>query len=389
LYKKIILLFVFVYLSFFICTAQGDLTDDATGDTNFSLRFRDRIDHIMKFRGALSIVCSTIFEHRDGMPTTSRFHPISYDPIDYTDEGDPDGDHHTTEGRVIGGVNSVPLIELYLDYDFIFPFFQKDNFLMKNNFIKFTFHNQLSIVTYNVGASMTISPAAFFEFQTGVLIGEAWAIPTASGLGINDEGVIRRLDFAGPYFQLWFAPTLQMDLAYLMPKHIARFTHFFMVLTPQIKYQAFLGIPDDQPFMYQECPGEKMNGWNLLGRFMLGWRYFIIEDDAGEGRTFIKMRNKNFIISTAFLLWIEYFNFSHFMDSPMSDGWGSDFCYISYGPVLRFDFPWNYFIQMFFLFGNDKTYTSETRGNLDYRDRVYEDWYVYPRWIGVFLGWRF
>ena len=385
--KKNIFLFVFLVLVIFICNAQKDLSDDATGDANLSQKFRDRVDHFMKFRGSLSIACATVFEHQDGMPATNRFHPISFEPIDYTD----DEDHYTTEGRVIGGVNPSPLIELYLNYDFIFPFFQnKDNFLTRNNFIKFSLHNQLSIVTYNIGASMTISPAAFFEFQVGVLMGEAWGIPIASGLGINDDGVIRRLKLAGPYLQFWASPTIQMDLGYIMPKHIAPYTHFFMMLTPQIKYQAFLGIPDDQPYMYQECPGEKMNGWNLLGQFLIGWRYFIIEDDVGEDRTFLKMRNKNLVISAAFLLWIEYFNLTHLMDSPMSEGgWGSDFCYVSYGPVLRLDLPWNYYLQFFFLFGNDKTYTSETRGNLDYRDRDYEDWYVYPRWVGLFFGWRF
>jgi len=389
LIKKITFIIVIITLSLFICIAQEDLTDDATSDASFPQKFRDRTNHFMKFRGSLSIVFSTILEHQDGMPAKNRFNPTSYESVDYTDEGDPNGEHHTTEGRIIGGVNSVPLIELYLDYDFIFPFFQKDNFLMKNNFIKLSLHNQLSVVTYNIGTSVTISPVAFLELQVGLLIGEAWAIPIAAGLGINDDGVIKRLDFAGPHLQAWFSPTLQMDLAYIMPEHVAPFTHFFMLLTPQIKYQAFLGIPDDQPYMYQECPGEKMNGWNLLGRFMLGYRYFIIEDDVGEDRTFIKMRNKNFIISGAILVWIEYFNLTHLMDSPMSDGWGSDFCYISYGPVLRLDLPWNYFIQIFFLFGNEKTYSSETRGNLDFRDRDYKDWYVYPRWIGLFLGWRF
>lgn len=345
---------------------------------------RNKTDYFMKFRGTLTLALATIFEHQDGIYQANRFNPVSYEGIDYTDD-----QRYGDDGRVVGGLNSLPLAEIYLDYDFIAPFFKMDNFLMSNNHIKFSLYGQLSIVTLNGGMGITISPAAFLELQAGFLIGTAWSIPMGAGLGINNNGTIERFSLAGPHLQLWFSATLQFDLAYIVPEPFKKWTHWFFILTPQLKYQAFLGISENQPYMYQECPGEKLNGWNLMGKFIFGYRYYFIEDDTGDDRTFIKMKNNDFWIAAGILLWIEYFNLSHYNDSPMADGWGSDFAYISFGPMVRLELPWNYFVQLFYLFGNEKAYTDDTVGYLDYRDRKYEDWYIYSRWIGAYIGWKF
>jgi hypothetical protein len=88
-------------------------------------------------------------------------------------------------------------------------------------------------------------------------------------------------------------------------------------------------------------------------------------------------------------VWLDYLNLTHYYDSPMKNGWGSDFAYVNFGPAMQFDLPNNYFLKLFFFFQNDKAYTSETVGNADFRERKYEDWYVYFKWMGFFFGWNF
>jgi hypothetical protein len=73
----------------------------------------------------------------------------------------------------------------------------------------------------------------------------------------------------------------------------------------------------------------------------------------------------------------------------MSNGWGSDFAYLNFGPAMQFDLPDNFYIKLFFFFTNDKVYTSQTVGNIDFRDRKYEDYIVYFRWLGLICGWNF
>ncbi len=104
----------------------------------------------------------------------------------------------------------------------------------------------------------------------------------------------------------------------------------------------------------------------------------------------MKMNNKNFILSLVMYFWIEYFNLSHLLDSPMKNGgWGSDFAYVDYGPAVLIDLPFNLFIKAAFLFANDEAYTSSTVGSLNYQERQYKDWYVYFRWIRLGIGWNF
>jgi hypothetical protein len=381
--RKIFFILLLLLINFYIFSDQ---TDDRVKNDSA----KNKKDFIVKFRGSISFVVDYMFEIRDGVPTSNHFQPVNYVPLNYTDKGDPDNKHHTGDGRVIGGTFGGTQFELYFDYSFIIPFLRFDNPLTKNNNIKFTLLNQLSPVTHNVGFSVTLTPVAFLTFQSGFLIGYGWDIPNfAAGFGINDHGVINRLSFAGPQIQGWFSSTFQFDLAFILPKQFQRWTHIVMLATPSIKYQGLLTISDYQPYMYQECPGEKMNGWKFVFEYLTGYRFYIIEDDTGENEQFLKTRNKNFIITIGMYVWLDYLNMTHYYDSPMKNGWGSDFAYVNFGPAMQFDLPNNFYLKLFFFFQNDKQYTSETVGNRDFRDRKYEDWYVYFKWLGLFFGWNF
>ncbi len=379
--KKIVIMSICILIA-------GAIFADATDDKNNSGK---KDDFLVKYRGSIYFVWDYLFETRDGVPAVNHFQPINYVPLDYTDKGDPDNKHHTKDGRIIGGTYGGTQFQAYIDYSFIFPFMQFDNPLMKNNNIKFSLHTMVSPITYTTGGSVTLTPVAFLTFQAGFLIGDGWKIPDfATGLGLNIDGVIDRLDFAGPLVQTWFSMTFQFDLAYILPMRFQRWTHFVILATPTLQYQALLTITPDQPYMYQECPGENLNGWKFIFEGLVGYRIPVIEDYTGEDRKFIRHINKNFIITVGMYAWLDYLNLTHYNDSPMKNGgWGSDFAYINFGPAMQFDLPDNFFLKLFFFFQNDKVFTDDTVGNRDFRDRKYADWAVYFRWMGFFFGWNF
>ncbi|MCG8569707.1 MAG: hypothetical protein MJB14_06180 [Spirochaetes bacterium] len=366
--------------------------NDSTADTSEKITFREWANskkYFMKFRGTVSFVWDYMLEHQDGVNPGNHFLPNNYTELDYTDKNDS---HHSTgdPGRKIGGTWGGMQAKLYLHYHFIAPFLTANNPLMKDNNIKFSFYGELSPVTMNFGMGVTLTPVAFLTFQSGFLLGNGWKLTdTLAGLGLNNNGIIERQKHAGPHLQLWFSSTFQIDLAFILPEKIRRWTHVVVLATPMLKYQALLNIDEDQPYMYEECPGEQLGGWRFLAEFLLGYRFYIIEDDIGEDQMFIKMRHNNFIITTGMYVWIDYLNLTHFNDSPMSNGWGSDFTYINFGPAVQFDLPNNIWFKLFFFFRNDRAYTSETVGNLDFRDRIYEDYYIFFRWFGIFAGWNF
>lgn len=374
--------------------AADESTDQETNLAPEPKTFRERAnarDYFMKFRGQLSFVLNYMPEHRDGYNYDNNFAPNDYSALDFTGINDT---HHTPgkEGRVIGGKWGGIQAKLYLKYSFIAPFLTLDNPMMKDNNINFTLLGEISPLTMNYGMSVTLTPVAFLQFQAGFLMGNAWKInDTLGGIGLNENGHINRQAHAGPHMQLWFSTTFQMDLAYVMPEKFRRWMHIVMIATPMMKYQALLSIDENQPYMYEECDGEQLGGWRFLSEFLLGYRIPIIEDDIGEDQQFLKMNHHNTMLTLGMYVWLDYMNVTHFNDSPMNSpgGWGSDFSFVNFGPAFQLDLPYNFWIKMFFFFRNDKAYTDATVGNLDFRDRDYEDWNIYFRWFGIFIGWNF
>jgi hypothetical protein len=51
--------------------------------------------------------------------------------------------------------------------------------------------------------------------------------------------------------------------------------------------------------------------------------------------------------------------------------------------------PYHIWTQFFFLFRNDRAYTDDTFAYADFRKRVYDDYYVFAKCIGFFVGWDF
>ena len=100
------------------------------------------------------------------------------------------------------------------------------------------------------------------------------------------------------------------------------------------------------------------------------------------------MKHNNFQITLGMVAGIK-FCLSHYFDSPMNAGWGSDFIQAEFGPASQFDLPNNFFLIILFYWSNDKGFTSDTVAKLDYQERKYEDWYVYFRKISFSFGINF
>lgn len=372
---------VFLFLIFcFLCLTFSGFSDE-TSDKFDTSKF--------KFRGNAEFVLNYMTEYQDGIRTSNHYLPVSYDKLDYTD---PDSVNHSEgdPGRVVGGGWGGIQAKLYLNYSFIMPLLQFDNFLMSDNNIKFTVKSEVSPVTMNGGFSVTFTPLAFLVLSTGFLIGPGWKIADdIAGIGINRDGIIDRKDFAGPLFQQWFSVTFQMDFAYVVPEKFRKWMHIVLLGTTTVKYQALLGLDPNQPYMYEECPGEHLGGWRLIADFLLGYRIFILEDPDTDKGMFIKHNSRNLVVTFGFFGWLDYLDLSHYKKSPMSKGWGSDFAFFNFGPAVQVDLPFNVYVKFFAFFRNDRVYTDETVGNRYYQDRVYADYNVFFRWFGGFVGVNF
>ena len=126
--KLIILLLSSFYLSSIFCDATNDNIPQKT-------KFRDKAIYFMKFRGSTSLVWTYIFTIQDGITNYNHTANINYSPIDYTDKGDPLKNHHTGDGRIIGGTWGGTEMKIYANYDFIAPFLNSNHSLFKKPFL--------------------------------------------------------------------------------------------------------------------------------------------------------------------------------------------------------------------------------------------------------------
>lgn len=403
--KFYVFLLCVLLLPFFVFSQENiALTDTSTDSVaennagsgsvveNVNNLSESKIPFPIRFRGSVSAVFSYLFDCQDGVNHPGHFAPICYDKNDYREAGK----HHGEDGagRIVGGNYGGVQMELYNEYGFSVPVLNFDTPLTKDNFLQFKILSQLSPVTLNVGGTMTLAAAAFLQFQFGFFIGGAWEVPafnvTGTGIKADNEGNFVAMSFDAPILQLWFKPTFQFDLAYVLPPAYQKWTHFFILANPQFQYQHYFGVDYDQPYIYKADYGMQFNGWKLTGDFTTGYRIFIREDNSGTQDRFLKITNYTIILTFAFYLHIDHLNLSHYEDSKMENGgWGSDFASINFGPALRLDLPYHIWAQFFFLFRNDRAYTDDTFAYADFRKRTYEDYYVFAKSVGFFIGWDF
>ncbi len=390
----IIAIFLSSIFSVFSTTKESTTFKESTTLKENDDSLRKKADYFMKFRGSTSIIFAYYPAVHDGVLTGVNQGSAGYTPLDYTGVNDP---HHSVgqTGRKIGSTWGGLEVGTYASFSMSAPFLTADNPLMKNNNIKMTLLWELSPVSLEAGASITWEPIAFFLIESGFKIGSGWQFPgIANGIGKNIDGVIQKEPFAGAHLSIWFKPQPQMDIAALMPEKLQRWTHIVLVAAPIFEYRAILNFRETEAWEFKNDGGKNYNGWKFKSLFILGYKIPVLIDDKGSNRSFVKVYHNNFDITIGGLLQIDYLELSNYSISPMKNssgkrGWGSDFAYVEFGPIMNFDLPNNYFVNLFFFFKNAPGFTDETVGNLDFKLREYEDWYIYFRRIVFEFGWKF
>ncbi|MBP5707084.1 MAG: hypothetical protein J6W76_07340 [Spirochaetales bacterium] len=378
--------------------SYSDELDDSSNDISIKAPLKtERRKNPMKFRGNVMFGGYYYFAQPNGVRCSDTPHigHNSYTPLDYTNEGDPMNYHHNdnkgyTIGSSWGGLEG----KLFVSYAAIAPFLTMDNPLFSGNNIAVSLDGELTPVTINQAINVKITPIAFLSFLAGCQIGTGWNFfGLFNGIGINDGSCFKgkAQPFYSVCFQSWLRVTFQFDVAALMPAKFKRWTHIQMQAAPQFRYKALLNTESTQSFQYENDRGENLAGWRLEGTFVLGYKIPIIIDEPDNDEMFLtKRRNNNFAILAAMLLVIDRMDLTHANLSPMRDnGFGSDFCYMYFGPTLMFDLPNNMTAMFGVHWTNEKEYTTETVGNIYYQDRVYQDWYVYFSRILIAVGWNF
>ena len=344
----------------------------------------------MKFRGMVEIGAGYYFDEWQGNEN-DRIGDFLYQQKDMTNTGDPqNGSHNDNVGRLLGGWGGIE-VGIFSQFSMIAPFLTADNSLFSGNNIRVNLNTKINPAAIGIGMDFVITPVAFYYFSFGFNINGGWGIPgMCNGLARNIKGEPEGYGFMGPLVEISFENVLQFDASYLMPEKFKRWTHIIFLSSALFKYKALASINENEPFYYENDIGENLNGWEFNSTFILGYKIPVIEDDIGENGRFLKFNNDNFAITMVMMVTIEQLRLTHNSDSTISNkGWGSDFVNVRFGPVINFDLPRNFFTLIQFQFANDKRYTEDTFGNKFYQDRVYEDYFLYFRRIGMMFGWRF
>ncbi len=397
----LILSFAFVCCCLFNSFADNssdtaEIANDTSADVVVVPAAKSEQKPFMKFRGSVSFAGYYFFGSQTGqrVGNISHISRDTYEVADYTEAGDPLGQHHNDgKGREVGTSWGGLKGGLFVRYSAIAPFLTADHFLFRDNNIKVTLKGDLTPVSLAQGISVTITPIAFLKFEGGCNIGSGWDFfGIFNGLGINDGTCVkgRRQNFYGPVFHSYFSLTFQFDVAALMPAKYKRWTHIVMQAQPVVKFRCLLNVGSDVSWQYNADRGENFNGWVMEGSYLIGYQIPIIVDDCGQDRMFLKRRNNRFTISPAMFFEIDKWNLSNMLRSTMaSGGWGSDFCYVYFGPVVMFDLPNNMNVIFGCEWANDIEYTEQTVGNLFFQNRVYKDWYVNFSRLLLSVGWDF
>jgi len=254
-------------------------------------------------------------------------------------------------GSSWGGAEAKAII----DHKLVFPVFAGESALTRDNNIALDLSGEISPVSLNANFQATLSPIAFLKFAAGAGVGTGWSIGFV-GLGINDAGTIEPQNFGGLVYRAWVEATFQFDLAAVMP---GMWNHVVILASPKIQYQAYTGASSDQAWIWEADHGMNFNGTKLTGSYLLGYQMPIALNLAG-----LLLQTEGWLGSVRDL-------------SPKASGWGSDFSYLTFGPLFDFKIGDRSTIAVLPQFKTGIQWTDSTKRKLNFMDRVYADSYTY------------
>ena len=243
-----------------------------------------------------------------------------------------------------------------IDRKLTYPFLAGSGDLTKGNNLALDFSGEVSPVSLNANFQATLTPIAFLKLDAGGGIGTGWDIGFV-GMGINDRGSIEPQNFGGLIYRAWVEGTFQFDLAAILP---GEWNHLVVLVSDKAEYQAYTGADATKPWIWEADNAMDFNGWQLYGNYFLGYQMPLVLDTAG------------FLLQTQ-----GWLGSVRDMSTEASGGWGSDFTYLTFGPLFDFKLDDKSTIAILPQFKTGIKWTDATQWNLDFQNRVYQDAYLY------------
>ncbi len=297
-----------------------------------------------------------LFGNQAGYGINGGFAPVSYSVV--TGLSHRSDDPGRSLGTTWGGAQAKAL----LSYSVKQPFMVGEGPLFSSNSLEYLVKWDLSPVSTNLAASVTLSPLALLKLSVGGSIGTGWYF-LFNGLGRNLSGLNytapQREPLSGVVYSLWVSSTLQFDFGAVFP---GKWNHVVMAFIPKVGYRAFSKAGADTPWQYEADSGENFNGLKLYTTGFLGYRMPLIVDTVG------------------FLVETEQYIDSNSERSPMGEGgWGSDFVFVTFGPLVNVKLDNSSNLTILLQFKNGRDYTDDTIGNrfFEYRSYQYTYYYLY------------
>jgi len=288
-----------------------------------------------------------------GLTGDGAFAPISYSVV--TPVNHVPNDPGRTLGTTWGGAQAKASVSYALKY----PFLTGDGPLFKSNSVEYKMSGELSPVSLNALASVTLTPIALLKLSAGAGAGTGW-YAGFNGLGRNlpglDYDAPQHEPFSGVVYRMWMSATFQFDVGAVVP---GKWNHIIMAAVPKLEYRAFTGAENSTAWQWEADDGENFNGFKYYGTYVLGYQLPFAVNTVG-----VLLDTEQYIGSTASL------------STMASGGWGSDFIKMNFGPLVNIALNDNSDLTVLFQLKNGRRYTDATIGNRYFEYREYESWYI-------------
>jgi hypothetical protein len=288
-------------------------------------------------------------------------------------------------------INPGALFLSNLNYGLLFPVFNyKQEELKRRSGIGLDFNFGVAVVHLNNTISFKITPLPFYSLSFRFGTNYSW-----TGLLKNSPIKSQLDDIYFPPTSLTFNFIINNDLVFtpsiFVAKEYRRWTNIIFNASLAFKYSSYLAADKNNNFTSTDILADKYDGFSINANFILAYLMPVIPDSRTSGAKDKSFRtSRSFSIMPGAMLTINDFNLSHSLDSTMSvkKGWRSDFVFVTFGPLLSFNLPYNLSINISGQFKNEKRYTKDSSDLILY-NREYKDWFVYFYAIAFNFGWKF
>ncbi len=310
------------------------------------------------FDWSLNVMGAYYFPNHGGLGTQG-WAPIDYSPIL--------GHDAPNALRDLGSAWGSAEAKAAVSAEKTYPFLVGKGPLTSGNHLSVKGTFELSPVSVNGIAQVSLSPVAFLVLNAGSGVGTGWTLGSFQGLGVNPRGndvsSVELQSFGGAVWRVWGAATLQFDTAALRD---GPWNHVVFSATWRLEYRAYTGATDGTAWLWEADLGENFNGTTLYGTYVIGYQMPLTWNFIG-----LMAESKEWVGAVR-----DY--------GPMANSqWGSDFRTWQGGPLANFQLDGKNSILVLAQGKYSPDWTDATTQNRDFRTRVYQGGYWYFNRIAV------